>query len=172
MINARKERHGAIQVADPDLAGAGVEIEGAFFVDLGWGVRRRNNLDADLWCALEKRELRDILFALRSEPGDIGGFDACGGGDRALGHGTAGRAKLAQQSADMYLAFAVERSWRRTHEDVTVLVGLDAVRELCEFGIGQDPGPASEVEAGLGLEIRELDRDRHSVKIRQKWKKA
>jgi hypothetical protein len=38
MINARKEGHGAIKVADPNLGGAGVEIERPFFVDLGGGM--------------------------------------------------------------------------------------------------------------------------------------
>jgi hypothetical protein len=47
MIDARKKRHGAIEVADPDLAGAGVEVEGTFFVDLGWRIRSGENLDPD-----------------------------------------------------------------------------------------------------------------------------
>ena len=38
MIDARKERHGSVEVADPDLGGAGIEVEGAFLLDLGWGV--------------------------------------------------------------------------------------------------------------------------------------
>src|SRR6516225_11539722 len=30
MVNGRKERYGALEVADPDLGGSGIEIEGAF----------------------------------------------------------------------------------------------------------------------------------------------
>jgi hypothetical protein len=61
----------------------------------------------------------------------------------------------------MYLAFTVEGSRRRAHEDVAVLVGLDAVGEPGELGIGKDLSPASHVEAGLRGEVRKLDSDRH-----------
>src|SRR5262245_6438221 len=47
MINARKERHGAFEVTDPNFGGAGVEIEGAFFVYLGWGIRSGKDLYAN-----------------------------------------------------------------------------------------------------------------------------
>jgi hypothetical protein len=111
-------------------------------------------------------------LTLGSEPRDIGGFDACGGGDRTLGQGAALREKLAQQSADMYLAFPVERSWRRAYDDVSVLVGLDAVGEPGELGIGQDLRPASDIKAPLGSQIGKLDSDRHGGKIHQKVGKS
>src|SRR5262245_29679570 len=47
MINARKERHGAIQVARPNLGRAGVEVEGTFFVELGRGIRSGKDLYAN-----------------------------------------------------------------------------------------------------------------------------
>ena len=37
-IDARKERHGSIEITDPDLGSTGVKIEHAFFVDLALGV--------------------------------------------------------------------------------------------------------------------------------------
>ena len=47
MINARKERHGTVEVTDPNLGGAGVKIESAFFVDLSLGVRSGKDLYAN-----------------------------------------------------------------------------------------------------------------------------
>src|SRR5205823_14719963 len=64
MINARKEGYGAIEVANPDLGGAGIEVEQTFFGDFGGRIGRRKNLDADLWCSLEKGELVDLLLTL------------------------------------------------------------------------------------------------------------
>jgi conjugative transfer signal peptidase TraF len=172
MIRTNKKSDRSVEVADPDFGGAGVEVEETFFGDFGGGIGRRKNLDADLWCPLEKGDLGDVLLTLGSEPGDIGGFDACGGGDRTLGQGAAVREKLAQQSADMYLAFPVERSWRRAHDDVAVLVGLDAVGEPGELRIGQDLGPASDVKARLRSQIGKLDSDRHGGTIHQKMGKS
>ena len=87
MISTRKERHGTAEVADPDLDGAGVEVESAFFVDLGWGVRWGKDLDADLGRAFEQHKPSEVLCPARSEPGDIDGSDAACGGDRALRNG-------------------------------------------------------------------------------------
>src|SRR6516165_8955758 len=44
MIGTNKKGHRAIEVAGPDLGGAGVEIESAFFVDLGRGIRSGKDL--------------------------------------------------------------------------------------------------------------------------------
>ena len=51
-----------------------------------------------------------------------------------------------------------------------MLVGLDAIGELRELGIGQDLGPTSQVEPGLRSEIQKLNADRHARKIHQKRK--
>ena len=45
---AGKECHAAIAVADPDLGGPGIEIEEAFFSDLGCGIGGGEDLDANL----------------------------------------------------------------------------------------------------------------------------
>jgi hypothetical protein len=79
---------------------------------------------------------------------------------------------LPQKEGNFDLALAVERSGRRAHEDVAVLVGLDAIRELGELRISKNFLPACEVKARLRFEVRELDSNRHAEKIRQKWKKA
>ena len=39
MIRTNKKSDRSVEVADPDFGGAGVEVESAFLVDLGWGVR-------------------------------------------------------------------------------------------------------------------------------------
>jgi hypothetical protein len=172
MSNARKKRHGAIEVADPNLGGAGVEIERAFFVDLGSWVRRRKDLDANIGCTDKDDRVLADFGPIRSEPGDIDGSDAACAGDRALRNGFAPGEQLKEQSSYLHLAAAMPRSRWGTHEDAAVLIGLDAIRELGELRISKNFLPASEIGAGLRLEIRELDPDRHAGKIRQKWKKA
>ena len=142
LLRGGKKGHRAVEIADPDFAGAGVEVESALFVDFRLDIRRGNDLDADIWSALEEGELGDVLCPARSEPGDIDGFDAAGGRDGALRQGTAVGKQLAQESADMCLALAMERSRRRTHEDVAILIGLDAIRKPGEFLISQNLGPA------------------------------
>jgi hypothetical protein len=172
MITARKERHGAIEVADPDLGRAGIEVEGAFFVDLALGVRRGKHFDTDFGRAREDKGSLAELGAAAREPSEVNGFDTIRSGYGALGHGPAGGKELNQESHDLTLAVRVGKTWRGSHEDMSVPIGLDAVRELRQTRISRDFRPTIQVEPSLRLEIRELDRDRHAGKIRQKWKKA
>jgi len=51
---------------------------------------------------------------------------------------------------------------------MSVPIGLHTVWKPGELRISQEFGPASEVEAGLRLEIRELNGDRHEVKMSMK----
>ena len=169
MIWTNEKGKRAVEVTDPDLCGAGVEIEEPFFGDFACGIRRGDNLNADLWSALEKGKLWDILVAFRSEPGRIRGSDARGGRDWALSQSAAVREKLAQTKDNFCLAFAVQGSRWRTHEDVAVLVGLDAVGKLGELGIGENLRPSCQVEAVLRLKLRKLDGDWHKGIIRWKW---
>jgi len=48
MVGTNKKGHRTVEVADPDLGGAGVEIESAFFVHLALGIRRGKDFDTDL----------------------------------------------------------------------------------------------------------------------------
>jgi len=166
-----KEGNRTVQSANPDLGCAGIEIEGAFFVDFGGGIGGGKNLNADLGRAFEKDEPREVLCPTRSEPGDIDGLDTGGGGNGAFREDISGREELLQEGADPDLAVSVKRSWRRSHKEVTVLIGLDAIGELSELRVGQDLGPTSQVELGLRSEIRKLNGDRHGTKIHQKRKK-
>ena len=100
MINARKERHRAVEVADPDIGGAGVEVEGAFFVDLGWGVRWGKDLDADLGRASECEGSLEQLWPATVEPHEVNGFDTVSGGKRAFGESTTVGKEGLQQVGD------------------------------------------------------------------------
>ena len=161
MIGIYKKRHRTIEVADPDFGCAGVEVEDAFFVNLGSRVRWGENLDANFGCAFKKGKLAEVPCARGVKPCDIDSFDTGGGRDRALGHRVTIWEEVTQQSADMYLTLAVERSWRRAHEDVAVLVGLDAIGKFGNLRVREDLGPPLEVESGLGRKVGQLNRNWH-----------
>jgi len=171
MINARKERHGSVEVADPELGGAGIEIEGAFFADLGWGIGWGKDLDADLGRTSEYEGSLQQLEPAAVEPHEVNGFDTVSGGKRAFGESTTVGEEGLQQVGDLALAVGVGESWRLTHDDMSMPIGLDPVGELGEVLVGQDLGPARQVESGLRSEIRKLNGDRHATKIHQKREK-
>ena len=84
MTRTDKKRHGAIEVADPDLSGTGIKIESALFVDLGLRIGGGENLDTDFWRKLEQDERGHVLSAVGSDPRDIYGLDAASCRNRAL----------------------------------------------------------------------------------------
>jgi hypothetical protein len=130
MIGTDKKRHGTIKVADPDLGCAGVEVEGAFFVNLALGVGWGKHFDTDFWCARENQWALSELGAVASKPGDIDGLDSvCGRYGALRPCPTAGK-ELNQQSHNVALAIRVSKTWRRSHEDMSVSIGLDPVRKL------------------------------------------
>jgi hypothetical protein len=151
----------SVEVANPDLGGTGIKIEHAFFVDLGPCIRRRKDLDANVWGPEKDDWVLTNFGPLRSEPGDIDGSDACSGRKRALGNAFARGEQLKEQSSYLDLPTAMSRSGWGAHEDTTVLISLDAIRQLSELRISEDLGPTSQVKPGLRLKIRELDSDRH-----------
>lgn len=54
MIRTGEECEGAVAVAYPDLGGSRIEIESAFFSDLGCGIGGREDFDANLRGARQK----------------------------------------------------------------------------------------------------------------------
>jgi len=168
IINARKKGHGTVEFADADLGRASVEVEGAFFVDLGCDVGWGENLDTDFGCGGQHNRPIDEFRAARSEPYDVDCFDAIGGGKRTFGQRAALGEEAFQQVGNLALAISVGESRRGTHNDMSVPIGLHTVWKPGELRISQEFGPASEVEAGLRLEIRELNGDRHEVKMSMK----
>ena len=88
------------------------------------------------------------------EPGDIDSLDTVGDRDRAISKNETSTEQLGQQTANGKLTARVAESWRRTHEDASVAIGLDPVREPDELGVSQDLGPAIQVEPGLRCKVR------------------
>ena len=168
MINARKERHRPVEVADPDFGCAGVEIKRAFFVDLGCAVGWGENLDTDFGCAGKRNRPIDEFRAARSQPYDIDCFDAIGGGNRTFGQRAAFGEAAFQQVGNLALAICVGESGRGTHDDMSVPIGLHTVWKPGELRISQELGPAAQIKTGLRLEIRELNGDWHEVKMSMK----
>ena len=82
-----KERDRAVEVTDPNLGRASVEIESAFFMDLGSGIGRRNNFNANVRGTPEDSGILRYFRSVGCEPGDVNGLDTGGSGNRALGQG-------------------------------------------------------------------------------------
>jgi hypothetical protein len=154
MVQTNKKGDRSIEIADPDFCGASVEIERASYIDLRAGIRWRKNFDADFRGPLKKRNLIDLLGPARCEPGDVDSFDASGSGNGTLGERVPVRQEFLQEASDTSLAISVEGSWRRTHENISVLIGFNAIRELGKFGIHQDLGPAPEIKPILRCQVR------------------
>jgi hypothetical protein len=85
MIRPGEEYQGAIAVADPDLGGPGIEIEDAFFSDLGCRIGGGEDLDANLRGAGQKGHVLADLVAIGVKPTDINSLDTVSGRNRALG---------------------------------------------------------------------------------------
>ena len=172
LVNPGKKRHGAIEVANPDLFGTGVEIEGPLFIDLCYGVRRRKHLDADFGGVGEHKGSVPKLDSTPGEPSQVNGFNSVRSRERTLCQNAAIREEIFEEVRKASLAIGVKKTWWGSHDDTPVSISLDPVRECGESRICQDFRPAREVEPALRLEIRQLDRDRHTENIRQKWKNA
>ena len=168
MIRSREECEGAIAVADPDLCGPGIEIEDAFFGDLGCGIGGGEYLDANLRGAGEKGNFLTDLVPTGIKPTYIYSLDPVSGRNRALGQCLTLRSKLNQQTNNLTLAFRMAKTGWGSHEDMAVAISLDAIGELGELRVAENLSPTSQVELGLRSEIWKLDGDRHEGMIRQK----
>ena len=149
MMHARKERHRAVEVADPNLGGAGVEIEGAFFVDLRCGVGRGKHLDTDFWCASEDEGSVPEFSSALGEPSQVNGLNSIGSRERTLCQNAAIRQEIFEEVGNVSLAIGVNETGWGSHDDTAVPISLDPVRECGESWIRQDFRPAREVEPAL-----------------------
>ena len=145
MINARKEGHGPVEVAEPDLCGARVEIESAFFGDFSSGVGRGENLDANRSRGGKRgRCIGDEPgFLSISEQDDIGDSDlAVASKHRLLNCGELAGVKAVQEigNSASSLAMVEARGWR--HDELAVGVDLESFRPIGESGIAADFLPA------------------------------
>jgi hypothetical protein len=159
-------------MADPDLGGAGIEVESTLFFDLARRIGGGEDLDTDFWRELEQDELGQVLFSVAGDPGHICGLDATSGGNRAFCEDLPVRKELQQQRANPALPVAMDRSWRRSHNQMPMLIGLDAIRELGKLGVSEDLGRARKVKLGLCGQVRQLDRNRHGKNSTPKMKEC
>jgi hypothetical protein len=172
IINARIERHGAIHVTDPDLGGAGLEIESPFFVDLGRGIRSGKDLYADRRGSWKRGRWisEQPAFLSVGKQDDVGNPDlAVARKDSLLNSGEfagvpagarfAGGEKLVKEvgNSASSLPMAEARRWR--HDELATRVDFEAFGPISEGGIGADLEPA--------FSSRSVDRERHAENIRQ-----
>jgi hypothetical protein len=145
MINARKERHRSVEVADPDLGSAGGEIEGAFFVDLGWGVRSGKDFDANRrsgrkrGCCVSDKP----AFLSLGEQDDVGDPDlAVASKDGLLNRGELAGVKMVEEigNSTSSLAMVEARGWR--HDELACPIDFEAFRPIGEGWIAADFEPA------------------------------
>jgi hypothetical protein len=167
MIRTNKKSDRSVEGADPDFGGAGVKVECAFFVDLGWGIRSGKDLYANRRGSGERgRWVSDQpTFLSDGEQNDIGDSHlAVASKDSLLDCGEFAAVKLIEEigNSASSLAMVKARGWR--HDELASSVDLEAFGTIGEGGI------AANLEPPFGG--RSLDRDRHTGKIRQKWKKA
>jgi hypothetical protein len=167
MINARKERHRAIKVTDPDLGRAGIEIEGAFLVDLPLGVRSGKDFNAN-WRSAWKRGrcVRDEpAFLSVREQDDIGDSHlAVARKDGLLNCGELAGVKVVEKIGNNASSLAMIKARRWRHNELAARVDLKTLGPIGKRGISADFEPP--------FRGRSVDRDGHISKIRQKWKKA
>lgn len=144
MINARKERHGAIEIADPNLGSAGVKIEGTFFADLSLGIRSGKDLHANRRSTGKRgRWISDEPPFLRGgEQDDIGDSHlAVARKDRLLDCGEFAGVKLIEEigNSASSLAMVEARGWR--HDELAGSVDLEAFGTIGESGIAANLEP-------------------------------
>jgi hypothetical protein len=172
IIRADKKNEGSVEVANPNLGCSGVKIHSAFFVDLGGCVRRRKDFDADFGRASENGRVLLVLWVLAAEPGNIGRFDAIGSRNRAFGERDALWQQALEERGYAGLATGVTRSGRWTHDNMSMPIRFNPIREFSKAWIGQDFGPPNEVKLSLRLEVWKFDGDGHGGKVRKKIENA
>jgi hypothetical protein len=173
MIGTDKKRHRAVEITDPDFGCAGVEVEGEPLLDLRGSVEPAYDFDADVG-----RSRKNLTILIESaarrvgKPGDIDGFDAIRGGNGTNHNGSTIAGGFGQLRTDRRQSACVEYVREREHHYPAMPITFDPVRDFGQKRISKNFLPAFEVKTRLRFEIRELDRDRHAGKIRQKCKKA
>src|SRR5262249_47986735 len=121
MIGTNEKRYRTVEIADPDLGSTGVETEGTFFVDLGLGVRWRKDFETDFGGASENDGLQVKFRSAGVKPSDVEGLHAVSGRNSAFRQGLA----VGQEPYNSVLAARMAKTWRRSHQDMSVSIGLD-----------------------------------------------
>ena len=167
MIGTNEKRHRTVEIADPNLVRAGVEVEGAFFVDLGWGIGSGKDLDANRRSTGEGGGWigNQPAFLRLGEQDDVGDSDlAVAGKDSLLDSREFADVKLIDEIGDSASSLAMfeARGWR--HDELAGGVDLEAFGPIGEGGICAD------LEPPFGG--RSVDPDRHGRKIHHKMAKG
>ena len=149
MIRTNKKSDRSVEVADPDFGGAGVEVESAFFVDLGLGVGWGKDFDADFRRARQKARLKVKFGPGGIQPCDVERLHAVSGRNRALGQRLAVGQKLVEEAYDSVLAARMTEAGWGSHEDVSVTIRLDAIGQFGQTRVCAEFSPTSQVKAGL-----------------------
>jgi conjugative transfer signal peptidase TraF len=167
MIGTNKKRHRAVEVADPNLVRAGVEVEGTFLVHLCWGIRsgkdlyanRRSTGEGGGWISNQP------AFLGLGEQNDIGDSDlAVASKDSLLDSCKFAGVKLVEEIGNSASSLPMFEARRWRHDELAGGVDLEAFGPIGEGGICADLEPAF-----CG---RSVDRDRHGRKIHQKMAKG
>ena len=147
MTDARKKRYGSVEVADPNLVRAGVEIEGAFFVDLCRRIRPGKDLNAHRRSNGKRRRwiIDQPAFLSLGEQDDVGDSDlAVAGKDSLLDSCEFARLELVEEIGDSASSLATVEARGWGHDDLATRVGLEAFGPIGEGGICADLEPASD----------------------------
>jgi len=144
MIRTNKKRHRTVEIADPYLGCAGTEIEGAFSVNLGQGIRSRKDFYAKRRGSGKRgRWISDQPAFLRlGEQDDIGDSHlAVASKDSLLDSCEFARLELVEaiSYSASSLATVEARGWR--YNQLAGGVDLDAFGSIGEGGIGADLEP-------------------------------
>jgi hypothetical protein len=139
-----KKQHRTVEITDPDFCSTGVEIEGAFLVDLGGGIRGRKDFDTNrrrsaqggcwirdepafLWLA-EQDHIGDPHLAVASKNG-------------LLDRGEFAGVKLIQEIGDSASSLAMVETRGRRHDDLARGIDLEAFGSIGEGRIAADFEP-------------------------------
>jgi hypothetical protein len=147
MIETNKKRHRTVEIADPDLGRAGVEIEGAFFINFSRRIGSGKDFDANGRSTREGGRCvsDEPVFLSGSQQDDIGDPDLTAASKDSLLHcGEFADVKLVEQisNSTSSLPMFESRGWR--HDELAGSVDLKAFGQIGEDGIAADFKPPSD----------------------------
>jgi hypothetical protein len=146
MIGTKKKQHRTVEITDPNLGGASVEKECAFFVDFGWRIRSGENLDAERRSRGERGcwISEEPAFLSGGEQDDIGDPNLCVASKNGLlDRGELAGVNVIQEVGDNASSLAMIKARRGRHDELASGVDLEAFGPIGEGGIGADLEPAS-----------------------------
>jgi hypothetical protein len=144
MINARKKSHRTVEITDPDLGRAAIEVEGTFFVDLGWGIRSGKDLDANGRSAGKRGGCvsDEPAFLSLGEQDDISDSHlAIATKDSLLDCGEFAGIQVIEEIGDSASSLTMIEARRWRHNELASGVDLKTLGPIGECGISADFEP-------------------------------